>query len=177
MPSAGSFYTFNTQGLGQGAGFFTGWLFWIGYALLAPGLFCAFGAFVHDYVLLTFHKEVSWAVFSLIAMVVVFGLSARSIKASVNIDLTLFALEVVVFLILAVVAVTKAGHGNTAAVFLPTSAPNGFTGVGLGVVFGILSFIGFDAAATLGEETRITWCWRRTASPATTRRSTRPRCC
>lgn len=154
MPSAGSFYTFNTQGLGQGAGFFTGWLFWIGYALLAPGLFCAFGAFVHDYVLLTFHKEVSWTVFSLIAMVVVFGLSARSIKASVNIDLTLLALEVVVFLILAVVAVTKAGHGNTGAVFLPTSAPNGFTGVGLGVVFGILSFIGFDAAATLGEETR-----------------------
>ena len=50
----------NTQGLGQAAGFFTGWLFWIGYALLAPGLFCAFGAFVHDYVLLTFHKDVSW---------------------------------------------------------------------------------------------------------------------
>ena len=37
LPSAGSFYTFNTQGLGQAAGFFTGWLFWIGYALLAPG--------------------------------------------------------------------------------------------------------------------------------------------
>lgn len=154
MPSAGSFYTFNTQGLGQGAGFFTGWLFWIGYALLAPGLFCAFGAFVHDYVLLTWHKEVSWTVFSLLAMVAVFGLSARSIKASVNIDLTLLALEVVIFLILAVVAVTKAGPGNTGAVFLPTSAPTGVTGVGLGVVFGILSFIGFDAAATLGEETR-----------------------
>src|SRR3954462_12809522 len=31
LPSAGSFYTFNSQGLGSGAGFFTGWLFWIGY--------------------------------------------------------------------------------------------------------------------------------------------------
>ena len=154
MPSAGSFYTFNTQGLGPTAGFFTGWLFWIGYALLAPGLFCAFGAFVHDYVLLTFQRNISWTVFSLIAMVLVFGLSARSIKASVNIDLALLALEVVVFLILAVVAVAKAGHGNTGAVFLPSSAPNGLNGVGLGVVFGILSFIGFDAAATLGEETR-----------------------
>ncbi len=154
LPSAGSFYTFNTQGLGQAAGFFTGWLFWIGYALLAPGLFCAFGAFVHDYVLLTFDKDVSWVLFSLAAMAIVFGLSARSIKASVNIDLTLLAAEVVIFLVLAVVAVANAGDGNTAAVLLPTSAPDGISGVGLGVVFGILSFIGFDAAATLGEETR-----------------------
>ena len=154
LPSAGSFYTFNTQGLGQAAGFFTGWLFWIGYALLAPGLFCAFGAFVHDYVLLTFDKDVSWVLFSLAAMALVLGLSARSIKASVNIDLTLLAAEVVIFLVLAVVAVANAGDGNTAAVLLPTSAPDGISGVGLGVVFGILSFIGFDAAATLGEETR-----------------------
>lgn len=154
LPSAGSFYTFNSQGLGTGAGFFTGWLFWIGYALLEPGLFCAFGAFVHDYVLLTWDKDVSWVIFSLVGMVFVFALSARSIKASVNIDLTLLALEVTIFLILAFVAVAKAGDGNTAAVFLPSSAPDGFTGVGLGVVFGILSFIGFDAAATLGEETR-----------------------
>jgi amino acid transporter len=154
MPSAGSFYTFNTQGLGQAAGFFTGWLFWIGYALLAPGLFCAFGAFFHDYVLLTFHADVSWVIFSLAAMALVLGLSARSIRASVNIDLALLAAEVVIFLILAVVAVTHAGPGNTAAVMLPTSAPDGVSGVGLGVVFGILSFIGFDAAATLGEETR-----------------------
>src|SRR3954471_23492557 len=42
LPSAGSFYTFNSQGLGPAAGFFTGWLFSMGYALLAPGLFSAF---------------------------------------------------------------------------------------------------------------------------------------
>ena len=37
LPTAGSFYTFNSRGLGPAAGFFTGWLFWIGYAMLAPG--------------------------------------------------------------------------------------------------------------------------------------------
>src|ERR1051326_6738165 len=45
--SAGSFYAFNSQALGTYAGFFTGWLFWIGYAMLATGLFTAFGAFTH----------------------------------------------------------------------------------------------------------------------------------
>ena len=155
LPSAGSFYTFNSHGLGPAAGFFTGWLFWIGYALLAPGLFCAFGAFVHDYVLATFGGSVPWWIFSLAAMVVVFGLSARSIKASVNLDLALLGLEVVIFLVLAVAAIAYAGtEHNTGAYFLPSSAPTGVSGVGLGVVFGILSFIGFDAAATLGEETR-----------------------
>lgn len=154
LPSAGSFYTFNTAGLGSGAGFYTGWLFWIGYAVLGPGLFTAFGAFVHDYFVSTFDTEVPWWIFSFAALAIVFGLSARSIKASVNIDLTLLAIEVVIFLILAVVAISKAGPGNSAEVFLPSSSPNGVAGVGLGVVFGILSFIGFDAAATLGEEMR-----------------------
>jgi amino acid transporter len=154
LPSAGSFYTFNSQGLGSGAGFFTGWLFWIGYALLAPGLFSAFGAFVHDYVASTFHTDIHWWIFSLGALALVFGLSARSIKASVNLDLTLLVVEVIVFLILAVAAITHHSSINTGKVFLPSSSPHGVSGVGLGVVFGILSFIGFDAAATLGEETR-----------------------
>jgi amino acid transporter len=154
LPSAGSFYTFNRAGLGPAAGFFTGWLFWIGYAILAPGLFSAFGAFVHDYVLATFHADVQWWLFSMIAMAIVFGLSVRSIKASVNVDLTLLVVEVIVFLILGIVAITTAGSGNSGTYLLTSAAPTGFAGVGLGVVFGILSFIGFDAAATLGEETR-----------------------
>jgi amino acid transporter len=154
LPSAGSFYTFNSRGLGPAAGFFTGWLFWIGYAVLAPGLFSAFGAFVHDYFLSTFHDSVPWWIFSLGALAIVFGLSARSIKASVRLDLTLLVIEVVIFLVLAFAAIAHSGSGNTPKVFLPSSAPTGVSGVGLGVVFGILSFIGFDAAATLGEETR-----------------------
>jgi amino acid transporter len=154
LPSAGSFYTFNTAGLGSSAGFFTGWLFWIGYAVLAPGLFTAFGAFVHDYFVSTFNSNVPWWVFSLIAMTIILGLSIRSIRASVNVDLVLLALEVVIFLVLAVLAITHAGAGNTLKAFVPSTSPHGYGGVGNGVVFGILSFIGFDAAATLGEETR-----------------------
>ncbi|MCU1583464.1 MAG: Amino acid/polyamine/organocation transporter superfamily [Microbacteriaceae bacterium] len=154
LPSAGSFYTFNSKGLGPLAGFFTGWLFWIGYAVLAPGLFTAFGAFVHDYVLSTFGADIQWWLFSLAAMAIILGLSLRSIRASVNLDLALLVIEVVVFLILGILAISTAGSGNTGAVFLVSSSPTGFSGVGLGVVFGLLSFIGFDAAATLGEETR-----------------------
>ena len=139
LPSAGSFYTFNSAGLGSGAGFYTGWLFWIGYAILAPGLFTAFGSFVHDYFLSTFNSNVPWWLFSLAAMLIILGLSLRSIRASVNVDLVLLVLEVIIFFVLAVLAITHAGSGNTIKAFLPSSSPHGVSGVGLGVVFGILS--------------------------------------
>ena len=119
LPSAGSFYTFNSYGLGKTAGFFTGWLFWIGYAILAPGLFTALGAFAHDYVASTFNTDVPWWIFSLIGLAIVVGLSIRSIKASVRVDLTLLIIEVLVFLLLAMIAIAKAGSSNTLTVFTP----------------------------------------------------------
>ena len=154
LPSSGSFYTYNSNSLGSAAGFFTGWLFFIGYAVLAPGLFTAVGAFASDYVGGTFGVGIPWWIFSLFAMTLVLGLSIRSIQASARVDMTLLVVEVIVFLILGVISVAVAGDGNTTAVFSPASSPDGVSGVGLGVVFGILSFVGFDAAATLGEESR-----------------------
>lgn len=154
LPSAGSFYTFTARGLGGGAGFFTGWMFFGAYALLMPGLFGAVAAFAHDYVKTTFNAEIPWWIYAFVFMAIVVVLSVRSIKTSVRVDLTLLTVEVIVFFLLATIAIAKAGNGNTFAAFSPGSAPTGFKGVGLGVVFGILSFIGFDAAAVLGEESR-----------------------
>jgi len=154
LPSAGSFYTFNSAGLGPHAGFATGWLFWIGYAMLAPGLMTAVGAFSADYVNGTFGLDVPWPVFSAAALAIVVGLSIRSIVASVRIDLALLVAEVAIFSVLLVIAVATAGEGNSTQLYSFSGSPDGFSGVGLGVVFGILSFVGFDAAATLGEETK-----------------------
>ena len=154
LPSAGSFYTYTSRGLGGSAGFFTGWLFFGAYTLLVPGLFTAVAAFAQDYVKNTFHADLPWWIFAFIFMAAVVTLSVRSIKASVQVDLTLLAVEVIVFFLLATIAIAVAGNGNTAAAFSPSSAPGGISGLGLGVVFGILSFIGFDAAAVLGEESK-----------------------
>src|SRR3984893_3253511 len=74
---------------------------------VAPGLFTAFGAFFHDYLLASFHVFLPWWLLSLAGMVVVCWLSLRSIKASVNLDLTLLVIDVVIFLALGVLAVTK----------------------------------------------------------------------
>jgi amino acid transporter len=154
LPSSGSFYTFASHGLGSGAGFFTGWLYFAAFIMFAIGLFTANGAFLHDYLDSEWSLSIPWWILSIFLMGLVFALSIRSIKASVRVDLMLLGFEMLVFLVLAVIAIAKAGDGNTLHYFTPSASPDGVQGAALGAVFGILSFVGFEAAAVLGEETR-----------------------
>ncbi len=154
LPSSGLFYNFVSHGLGGGAGFFTGWLYFAAFIMFAIGLFTANGAFFHDYLLSEWSVHVPWWVLGLILMALVFALSITSIKASVRVDLALLGFEMIVFVVLGVIAIARAGDGNTIHYFSTTASPKGVSGVGLGVIFGILSFVGFESAAVLGEETR-----------------------
>ncbi|QJX01090.1 APC family permease [Frigoriglobus tundricola] len=153
-PSAGSFYAYNARGLGAGGGFVTGWLLAFGYAVLAPGLFTALGDFAAAYARTGLGIEAPWWCFSLAGLALVVGLSLRSVRASVRVDLVLLVVELGVFMLLAGIVLYHVGGERTLAGFSVRASPSGWSGVGVGVVFGILSFIGFDAAATLGEETR-----------------------
>jgi amino acid transporter len=58
-------------------------------------------------------------------------------------------------LTLALVILAKIGgqHALSLRPFVPSSADHGWAGVGYGIVFAVLSFAGFEGAATLGEET------------------------
>jgi len=154
LPSSGSFYVFNRHGLGTAGGFMTGWMYALGYALFDLGLFTAFGGFAQTYVQGTFGAILPWYLFSALAMVIVLVLSIRSIKTSVQVDLTMLGIEITAFVLLAVIAIARGGSGNDIAYFSPAMSASGFSGVGYGVVFAILSFVGFEAAATLGEETK-----------------------
>ena len=154
LPSSGSFYTFCSHGLGSAAGFFTGWLYFAAFICFAVGLFTANGAFFHDYMQTEWSVNVPWWVASLVAIGLVFLLSLRSIKASVRVDLALLGFEMLVFLVLGIIAIARAGGGNSAHYFTPSASPTHFGGVALGAVFGILSFVGFEAAAVLGTETK-----------------------
>jgi len=153
LPTAGSFYTFCSRALGSLAGFFTGWLYAGAFVLLTVGLFTANGAFMASYLQSTFHWNVYWWIPGLILLGIAMTFSVRSIRTSVRLDLILLGLEMFIFSLLALIAIIRAGHGNSLSYFNPASGPTGFSGVGLAVVFGLLSFIGFEAAAVLGEET------------------------
>ena len=140
--------------LGPGGGFVTGWLLAFGYAAFAPGLFAAFGDFAADYSRSRLGIDLPWWAFSVAGLAVVMALSVRGIRAAVRVELVLLVVEMGVFLVLAAIVLFDAGGGRALEGFSVRASPTGWSGVGVGVVFGVLSFVGFDAAATLGEETR-----------------------
>jgi amino acid transporter len=60
--------------------------------------------------------------------------------------------EMVIMLLLAVILIIQAGRNQPLIAFTPAATPFGLGGVGFAVVFGILSFLGFESGIPLAEE-------------------------
>ena len=154
LPSAGAFYTYVSRGIGARSGFVTGILMFLAYALLVPAELALIGIYTHD-ILNGYGVSLPWPVISLAFAALMLVLSWGGISGSLKTALTLFSIEVGVILLLSLVILAKGGaHGLTAAPLMPSSSSNGLSGIALGMVFGVLSFVGFESAATLGEEVR-----------------------
>jgi amino acid transporter len=155
LPSAGAFYTYVTRGLGPKAGFVAGGLTFVAYALLPPAEIGLIGAYLQS----TFHDEfgwnIPWWVIGLVPALVMVALALGGIRSSLRTALVLFTAEVIVVLGLALIVVARGGKdGLTLHPLSPSASPHGFNGLVTGFVFAALSFVGFEAAATLGEEVR-----------------------
>jgi amino acid transporter len=152
LPAAGAFYTYVVRGIGPKAGFLTGTLMFLGYSLLEPAEFALIGSWIHD-VFIRFGYDVNWILIALVFWVACFLLSIRGIRISMETALLAFGIEVAIILILCFFVLGKGGaEGINLQPFDPGQSPNGISGIALGMVFGILSFVGFEGAATLGEE-------------------------
>ncbi|MCD2443284.1 APC family permease [Agromyces sp. SYSU K20354] len=154
FPSAGSFYTYVSRGIGPRTGFVTGGLMFIAYALLVPAELALIGVYTQD-VLAGYGIQVHWTIISAIFTVLMVVLSLRGISGSLRTAAILFCIEVGVIVLLSAIVLMQGGAaGLTLEPFSPAESPNGISGLALGMTFGILSFVGFEAATTLGEEVR-----------------------
>src|SRR6476646_9629885 len=155
-PSAGGMYTYVARSLGPGWGFLVAWLF-IGFEpLVAPFLYLEFGWAMNE----VFQSEVGWHysgqwwIWLLLIALFVLGLTYRDIRLSTTAGVILGAFEIAIFGALAIwMLISNAGDLN-AQPFNPNHAVGDWSGVFKGMVFAILAFIGFEAAAPLGEEAR-----------------------
>jgi amino acid transporter len=155
LPSAGFAYTFNTHAFGKGAGFISGWLLAFVYASIGPILFTAIGAFGNQFLQNQFHWNVPWWVISTLMMLVILFIGSRGISRSTKTALIFLALELAVILALIGTVIGKGGSsGNSLMPFNPAHSLTGVSGIGFGMLWGILMFVGFESAGTLGEETR-----------------------
>src|SRR3954449_10514166 len=156
FPSAGGMYTYAARSLGPGTGFFVAWLFILFEPLVAPFLYLEFGWAMRE----VFQSETGfdwagqWWVWVVLMTVIVFLLTYRDIRISTTAGVILGAFEIGIFGVLALwMLLSNIGDVNLQP-FNPSHATGEWSGVFKGMVFAILAFIGFEAAAPLGEEAR-----------------------
>jgi amino acid transporter len=148
--NTGAFYSYVAAGLGRPPAVVAAWLAVTSYLLLVIGLVAGLGYFT-SLVVASFGPRVSWVPAAAAAVAVIGVLGYRSVDVSVRVLAVLIVAEVVV---LTVFDGAIAVRDGVAA--LPTTALAPGTvfgpGLGIGLMFALTSFIGFESAALYGEE-------------------------
>jgi amino acid transporter len=152
MASAGGIYTYIARGLNPNGGFVGGWLYGTAFAV-GISFVLAIGAVTMS-TLLDAHTSwsPSWFQCFLILLGGLLGFAFFDIRLSTRTQLLFGVATVVAILILAAIVLAKGGDsGVTIQPLNPTRLPSTH-GLFLAVVFAFTGFIGFEAAAVLGEE-------------------------
>jgi amino acid transporter len=161
---AGSVYGFVGASLGPRAGVVSGWALMGTYTFYGVVTATASGIFGAEFLdaLGVWTNQPAWAPFVVgaVALAGVWALAASNIREGTRVLLVIEATTVALILVVSVIILARlatgtAPNGNTLDFSVFTvPAGTGTSAVFLGVVFGFLSFAGFEAAATLGEEAR-----------------------
>jgi amino acid transporter len=160
LPSSGGMLTFIANGLGSNVGFLAGWIYVLCLLADVAGIYLLLSGFVADqlHTSLSWNTTTVWVVVTvaLAAFVTLNGL--RKASRGTQVGAILGTIEVLVFAILAIWLIIKAGSRNTFQVFSThfANAPgyHGISGIIAAAVLTILAYQGFESAVVLGEEAR-----------------------
>ena len=161
---SGSVYGFVGATLGARTGVVAGWGLLGTYTFYAVVTSTAAGRFLTSFLdgLGIWNNPPQWApfLFALLALLGVYALTVSPVRRGTRFLLTVEGLTVLLILVVSVIILAKLAAGSAPngkeITFTPFAVQPGTetSALFLGVVFGFLSFAGFEAAATLGEEAR-----------------------
>lgn len=150
-PSAGGFYTYGTKALGSRVGFLIGWSI-----LLAENLTPALGlwgvAFSAQKIFALINVSTPFWMWVILAALFVYILMYRGVGVSMRSGVILGIIEILVFVVLAILFIAQGGSQNTLQAFTPTFAVHGWSGIFFGMIWVIFAFIGFEAVVPMAEE-------------------------
>ena len=155
MASAGGVYTYTSRGLGASGGFIAGWLYAPAFAAGTSFVMVVSGFFLNQ--VLDAHAGIhlghdGWFWCFLILLAALAAIALLDIRVSTRTQLVVGIASVAAIVLLLVIVLAKGGDsGITAAPFDPGRLPSVHS-LFLGVVLAFTGFIGFEAAAALGEE-------------------------
>jgi amino acid transporter len=155
IPSSGSSYTFVMEGLGARASFMNAWFGLAAIALGVPYSFVLLSANLQTLLQRWFGLDLPWSIWLVLLIGVAFAICYSGIRQSMNVDLTLLVFEIGVCLVLAILVFLHVHrHGGLSAAPFSLDAVPANGNLVVGIILGVLSYIGFETAAALGEETR-----------------------
>lgn len=151
--SAGSVYYFTTKSLGEKTGFISGWLLLLTYFMFTAASTAETGSFLESFFkILGLHT--GWLIIALFCVVGVWIISLLDVRISTRIMLALEAFSIAMILILCGVIFVKVGFRSGLSLAPFKMNGNNISSIGQAVVFGFMSFVGFEGASSLGEESK-----------------------
>ena len=157
VTNAGAFFAYVGRGLGRNAGTGSAFASIVAYVTIQLAIYGFFGGLMAGQGAALLGIDMPWYVWAGIAWVLVTALSLLSIDVGAKVLGTLMALEVISLLIAGIaILINNAGSMNFAASFSPENIfIGGFAGgAGIALAFALASFIGFEATAIYGEESK-----------------------
>ncbi|MFF7250084.1 APC family permease [Embleya sp. NPDC008237] len=153
ITSAGTYHSFVSRLLGPRWGFLAAWAYLLFYPVATAMLCGLFGSTTHRVLLSEYGWDVPWWAPMMLLLVAIAALAYKGVELAVGVTVALGVFEIVVMVALSVWGLFQPGDGGTSLNWLTGSgAPTG-NGFFLGFVFSIYTYTGWDAAASLGEET------------------------
>ncbi|MGH2872668.1 MAG: APC family permease [Solirubrobacteraceae bacterium] len=149
---AGAMYEYLARSVGRSFGIFSGGTYLFGVLMLGcGGIYLGLCFLVQGFFASHLHANIPWWAGGLAGIFVAFTLNHFGVRLAVRGVLIMASCSTIPFLILSIVIIAKGGiGGNTWSVFDPgqTSVNTVFSGI----LFAILLFVGFEAAASIAEE-------------------------
>ncbi|MEY4366942.1 MAG: hypothetical protein RLZ28_357 [Actinomycetota bacterium] len=157
VTNAGAFFAYVGRAFGKHAGVASAFISIVGYVTIQLAIYGFFGGLAQAQFAVV-GLNMPWYVWTLIAWLLVTGLSLLSVDVGAKVLGTLMILELTSLVITSVAILANGGPegSNFGASFDPGAIfAGGFGGgAGIAIAFAFASFIGFEATAIYGEESR-----------------------
>ncbi|MGE2733189.1 APC family permease [Mycolicibacterium vaccae] len=153
VEEAGAFFSYVRQSLGLPVGIGIAFVAVVSYVALEAGVYGLLGPAGASVVELFGGPALPWWLFAAAAFAVTTYLGYRNIELSSRVLAVLLTAEIAIVAILDVVIVARGGdHGLSSGIVNPDAVLSGSLGIGL--LFAIISYVGFEATAIFRDEAR-----------------------
>lgn len=151
VKSAGAFYAYILKGMGRIVGIGAACVAIFSYAVLVIEMETYLAIVIRDAISETFNLQLHWSIYATVIIVMVGVLGYVNIEASAKVLGIALAAEIIIILLADIAVIFVNGIEGLSTV--PLQATSFFSGnPGLGILFAVLGFIGFEATVVYREE-------------------------